>query len=133
MDLTTALRFHPLEILFSGMYKLFFVFLIGPRLETFLIYEIILSSMAIFNHSNIKLPNQLEKLLVLFIVTPRFHTPHHSPIKKLTNSNYGNFLSIWDRVFKSYTPIVNKEFGIDEMSKLESNTLSKLFTIPFKL
>lgn len=133
MDLTTAFRFHPIEIFLSGAYKLAFVFILGPRLETFLIYEIILSSMAIFNHANLQLPIWLEKRLSLIIVTPSFHTPHHSPLKKYTNSNYGNFLSLWDRLFGTYTPFENKEFGIDEMTESDSKSIVKLISAPFNL
>jgi sterol desaturase/sphingolipid hydroxylase (fatty acid hydroxylase superfamily) len=133
MDLTTAIRFHPIEIFISGIYKLLFVFILGPRLETFLIYEIILSSMALFNHANLQIPDWLEKKLVYLLVTPRFHTPHHSPIKDYTNSNYGNFLSVWDRLFGTYTPFVNKDFGIDEMTDSDSKSIAKLITTPFNL
>ena len=133
MDLSTALRFHPFEILLSGVYKLVFIAILAPRLETFLIYEVILSSMAIFNHANIGISKNVDSILAKLFVTPSFHTPHHSPQKELTNSNYGNFLSIWDRLFNSYSPVINKNFGIDDMTDDDSKSISKLLTTPFKL
>lgn len=128
MDTTTALRFHPIEILISGIIKILLLIVLCPRMESYLIYEIILSSMAIFNHANIALPKRLEKWMRKFIATPSFHTPHHSPDKVWTNSNYGNFLSIWDYLFKSYTPELNQSFGLNSF---KSHKLSRLLFGPF--
>jgi sterol desaturase/sphingolipid hydroxylase (fatty acid hydroxylase superfamily) len=127
MDTTTALRFHPFEILISGLIKLIFISLLAPRAESFLTYEILLSSFAIFNHSNFKIPKKLDNLLRIIIVTPSFHSPHHSPEKRFTNSNYGNFLSLWDRIFGSYTPEINSIFGIKQ---LETDNLFLLLKYP---
>ena len=127
MDATTALRFHPLEILISGVIKLVFISLLSPRAESFLLYEILLSSFAIFNHSNFKIHKTIDQLLRIIVVTPSFHTPHHSPDKKLTNTNYGNFLSLWDRIFKTYTPEINSHFGVKE---LETDNLFTLLKHP---
>lgn len=132
MDFTNAFRFHPGEIIISGFYKSLFVFLLTPRIEIFIAYEMILHSMAVFNHSNIKIPNKLDKILRLIIVTPAMHWPHHSPNKRYTNSNFGNFLSIWDRLFKTYTNYSNDTFGLDTLNKSESHSFKKLLLLPFK-
>ncbi len=128
MDTTTALRFHPVEILISGIIKINLLIFLCPRMESYLIYEILLSTMAIFNHANIALPEPIEKWMRKLIVTPSFHTPHHSPNRGWTNSNYGNFLSIWDYIFKSYTPDLNKEFGLNNF---KTHKLTKLLFGPF--
>ena len=117
MDTTTALRFHPLEVVLSAFYKVIILILINPRLESFFIYEVLLNSFALFNHSNIRIPKKLDQFLRLFIVTPNMHYPHHSLKSKQMNMNYGNILSIWDRLFKSYTKEENSTFGINEYDK----------------
>ncbi len=102
-DLSTGVRFHPIEIIFSMAIKIAFISILGAPALAVLIFEILLNSFAIFNHSNIKLPQKIDKVLRYFIVTPDFHRIHHSVHNFELNSNYGFSLSIWDRVFRSYT------------------------------
>lgn len=133
MDFSTAIRFHPGEAIISGMYKIGILFIIAPRAETYLIYEMILNGMALFNHSNFTIAPKLDKCLRMFIVTPTMHTPHHHPLKEHTNSNYGNFLSLWDKLFKSYNSYINHEkFGIEEIKEEEANKLSTTLLLPFQ-
>lgn len=132
MDTSTALRFHPAEILLSFLYKIFLITLLKPDPMAYLIYEIILNSMAIFNHANIKIPSSIEKSLRKIIATPAFHTPHHSPNKELTNSNYANFLSLWDYLFKTYKPEINHEFGLKTRFVKDPQSLPELLTASFK-
>ena len=103
LDVTTALRFHTLEIILSLFIKIFFVILFWFDPIAIVIFEIILVSSAMFNHANIKLNSKLDKILSFIFVTPEFHQVHHSNINKQTDSNYWFFLSIWDRLFKTYT------------------------------
>lgn len=102
-DLTTGVRFHPIEIIFSMSIKIFFIVLLGTPAVAVIIFEIALSSFAIFNHSNIHLPYNIDKILRYFIITPDFHRIHHSIHTNELKSNYGFSLSIWDRIFRSYT------------------------------
>lgn len=133
MDLTTALRFHPLEILLSGIYKIFLIYIIGPSAEVFLIYEIMLNGFAIFNHGNFVIPKQIDNVLRWFIVTPAMHYPHHSPNKKLTNQNFGNILSIWDRLLGTYTNESDKLFGLEfPNNKKDQDSPKYWFSYPFK-
>lgn len=103
LDVTTAVRFHTLEIIISLFIKIFFVFIFWFNPIIILIFEIILVSSSLFNHSNLKLYNKLDTFLSYFLVTPKYHQVHHSSINIQTNSNYGFFLSIWDRIFWTYT------------------------------
>lgn len=132
MDISTAFRFHPGEIIISGGLKILLLILLTPRIEVFFLYEAILNSMAIFNHSNFKLSIKLERALRLIIVTPQMHYPHHSPNKKFTNSNYGNFLSVWDKLFNSYTKIQNTNFGLDQINKTDANSFTFQIGNPFQ-
>lgn len=131
MDFSNALRFHPGEIVLSGAFKLVIIMLIVPKIETFFIYELILVGMALFNHSNFLIPKKLDTFLRFFIVTPNMHYPHHSPEKYLTNSNYGNFLSIWDKLFKTYTIDSNKIFGLRSISKEKAISIKEQLLLPF--
>jgi sterol desaturase/sphingolipid hydroxylase (fatty acid hydroxylase superfamily) len=101
-DLTTGLRFHPVEIVLSMILKITIIVALGPPMVSVLAFEIILNGMAMFNHGNVKLPPPVDRLLRLFVVTPDMHRVHHSVIIRETNSNYGFNLSIWDRLFGTY-------------------------------
>ncbi len=103
-DLTTGLRFHPMEIALSMILKLTIIAALGPPVIAVLVFEVILNGMAMFNHGNIRLSPSLDRLLRYIIVTPDLHRVHHSVIIRETNSNYGFNLSIWDRLFGTYLP-----------------------------
>jgi sterol desaturase/sphingolipid hydroxylase (fatty acid hydroxylase superfamily) len=103
IDVTTALRFHPIEIALSMLYKIVLVLLLGPAAVALVLFEIILNGCAMFNHANVALPRGLDRILRLIIVTPDFHRVHHSVLPHEHDSNYGFNLSIWDRLFATYT------------------------------
>jgi sterol desaturase/sphingolipid hydroxylase (fatty acid hydroxylase superfamily) len=103
-DVTTALRFHPIEILLSMLWKMLLVILIGPQPEIVILFEIILNGCAMFNHSNLALPAGLDRALRLVLVTPDMHRVHHSVHRAEQDSNYGFNISLWDRLFATYTP-----------------------------
>ena len=113
IDVTTGLRFHPIEIVFSLAYKLAVVLVLGAPVLAVILFEIILNGCAMFNHSNVKLPLSVDRVLRRFIVTPDMHRVHHSIHMRETNSNYGFSLSLWDRIFKSY--IDQPKAGHDDM------------------
>lgn len=102
IDVTTALRFHPIEIAISAVVKLTFITLLGAPALAVLVFEVLLNGSALFNHSNLALPKKLDNLLRSIIVTPDMHRVHHSIYPNETNSNYGFNLSYWDRIFDSY-------------------------------
>lgn len=103
IDVTTAVRFHPVEIGLSMIWKIAVVIPLGaPPLAVFL-FEVILNACAMFNHANIALPLGLDRVLRLFIVTPDMHRVHHSVLRREHDTNYGFNLSIWDRLFRTYT------------------------------
>lgn len=97
LDTSSGLRFHPLEAFLSLGIKIAAVALLGAYATGVLVFEIALSSGALFNHSNLRLPDAVDRLLRPFVVTPDMHRVHHSTIGRETNSNYGFCLSIWDR------------------------------------
>ena len=95
-DVTTALRFHPIEILLSMLIKFAAILVLGPPIVAVIVFEILLNACAMFNHGNITLPKWLDGLLRLLIVTPDMHRVHHSTIKRETNSNYG--FTLWAKL-----------------------------------
>lgn len=99
LDVSSALRFHPLEIVLSMGWKCLIVAVIGIPAEAALAFETILNASAMFNHGNLKLPARLDFWLRQAMVTPDMHRVHHSILPVETNSNYGFFLSVWDRIF----------------------------------
>ncbi|MBZ8133868.1 sterol desaturase family protein [Afifella sp. IM 167] len=103
VDVTTALRFHPIEIVLSMCLKAAFVVLLGAPVLAVLLFEIVLNGAAMFNHSNVRLPESVDRALRWLIVTPDMHRIHHSVERRETDSNYGFNFSIWDRLFRVYT------------------------------
>ncbi|MGI9286885.1 MAG: sterol desaturase family protein [Pseudomonadales bacterium] len=101
-DVTTGVRFHPIEIVISMAYKLLGIALLGPPVVGVFIFELLLNASAMFNHANFRLPQYLDRVFRKVIVTPDFHRIHHSIIRSETDSNYGFFLSVWDHLFRSY-------------------------------
>ncbi|MCB9060001.1 MAG: sterol desaturase family protein [Halobacteriovoraceae bacterium] len=102
LNVSSALRFHPSEIFLSAFYKLFIVNLIGISFTDYALYEVILTSFALFNHSNIKIPERINDFLEYFFITPTLHYVHHINESKLMNMNFGNIFNIWDRLFGTY-------------------------------
>lgn len=113
-DVTTGLRFHPVEILLSMGIKLAMVMALGPPAVAVLIFEVLLNATAMFNHSNIRLPMLVDRFLRLIVVTPDMHRVHHSIIPEETNSNFGFNLPWWDRLLGTYN--AQPKAGHEEMS-----------------
>ncbi|MEO0817617.1 MAG: sterol desaturase family protein [Pseudomonadota bacterium] len=103
IDATTALRFHPVEIAASSLYKAVWILALGPAVAAVILFEILLNACALFNHANLALPKWLDRALRLAIVTPDMHRVHHSDRPNEHHRNFGFCLSIWDRVFGTYT------------------------------
>ena len=101
-DVTTGLRFHPLEILLSMVWKAAVVVALGAPVLAVLVFEIVLNATSMFNHSNARLPFRLDGLLRLVMVTPDMHRVHHSALRSETDSNYGFNFPFWDRLFCTY-------------------------------
>ena len=102
LDVTTAVRFHPFEIIFSMFIKITSIYILGASAIAVIIFEIMLNGMAMFNHANLRIPFRIENILRKFIVTPDLHRFHHSIYIDEHNKNFGFSLSIWDKIFKCY-------------------------------
>ena len=103
MDVTTALRFHPTELIVSGFVKALWVVIWGPTVVAWFLFEGLISFCAQFHHSNFDFPDWVERWLSWIIVTPRFHASHHAVDRRYGDANFSTILSIWDRVFGTYS------------------------------
>ena len=101
-DVTTGARFHPIEIILSMLIKFSTIVVLGPPVVAVVIFEVLLSAIAMFNHGNVRLPLGADRLLRLIVVTPDMHRVHHSAEDNEANSNFGFNLSLWDRLFGTY-------------------------------
>ncbi|MDO6685345.1 MULTISPECIES: sterol desaturase family protein [unclassified Agarivorans] len=137
-DVSLGLRFHPIEIVLSMLIKLGFIVLLGVPVMAVFLFEVILNGMAMFNHSNLKLPLKLDAVVRKLLVTPDMHRVHHSRFRHEHNANYGFNLSIWDRLFNSYVAQPQQghsglRFGLSHWPKAEDNQqLSGLLSLPFR-
>ncbi len=112
-DVSTALRFHPVEIVASAALKVGLVYLLGPAALAVLIFELLLNATAMLNHANVALPGSVDRLVRVVLVTPDMHRVHHSVQREEHDSNFGFALSIWDRLFRTYRP--DPQAGHDHM------------------
>lgn len=101
-DVTTGVRFHPVEILLSMLIKIAAVVALGAPVVAVLVFEVLLNATTMFNHANIALPRPLDRIVRLIVVTPDMHRVHHSVRREETNSNFGFSLPWWDWVFRTY-------------------------------
>ncbi len=136
IDVTTGLRFHPLEIILSVLIKSTAVILLGVPVMAVVIFEILLNATAMFNHGNVKLPATIDRILRWIIVTPDMHRVHHSVIMSETNSNFGFNLPWWDRIFRTYQarPAAGHDgmkIGLQDYQDVEKTGLWSLIIIPF--
>ena len=102
VDVTTGLRFHPIEILLSTGIKLAVVTAVGAPAAAVLIFEVLLNATSIFNHSNVRIPADIDRILRWFVVTPDMHRVHHSILRRETNSNFGFNVPWWDLLLGTY-------------------------------
>ncbi|HKL68065.1 sterol desaturase family protein [Salibaculum sp.] len=136
-DVSTALRFHPVEIVLSMAIKMAVVLAIGLMPLAVVVFEILLSGTALFNHSNARLPRAIEPIVRSFVVTPDMHRVHHSDIRAETDSNYGFCLPWWDRLFGTYTAQPRRGhagmgIGIGRYGSRRDQWLDRLLVQPFR-
>ncbi|MGE3318347.1 MAG: sterol desaturase family protein [Candidatus Berkiella sp.] len=138
LDLSTGLRFHPIEAAFTTGFKLLVIAFIGAPVWVVLLYEIMLNAMTMFVHMNIFVAPKTDLWLRWFIVTPNMHRIHHSDFPRETNSNYGFILSCWDKILGSYTarPITGEmkvSVGLQDYRDKKYQTFENMLLIPFNL
>jgi len=136
-DVTTGVRFHPLEILLSMGIKLAAVVALGAPALAVLIFEVLLNATSLFNHGNVRLPERLDRVLRLFLVTPDMHRVHHSIVRRETDSNFGFNLPWWDRLLGTYRAQpaaghLGMTIGIEQFREARELRLGRLLLQPFR-
>lgn len=136
-DVTTGLRFHPLEIVLSMAIKMAVVVLIGAPALAVVVFEVLLNASSLFNHGNIRLPQRVDRWLRLILVTPDMHRVHHSAIQRETDSNFGFSVSWWDRLFGTYHAQPEKghlgmTIGIEDFRTERDLRLYQMLIQPFR-
>jgi sterol desaturase/sphingolipid hydroxylase (fatty acid hydroxylase superfamily) len=136
-DVTTGLRFHPLEITLSMGIKLAVIVAMGPPVAAVIAFEVLLNATAMFNHANLRLPLPLDRVLRLVVVTPDMHRVHHSVVIREANSNFGFNLPWWDRLFGTYKPQPEAghegmTIGLGKYRDPKRLTLRWLLAMPFR-
>jgi sterol desaturase/sphingolipid hydroxylase (fatty acid hydroxylase superfamily) len=136
VDTTTALRHHPMESVFRALATLFAVLITGAPVWLILLYQFLSALFSQFNHANISIPSWIDRWLSWIIVSPNMHKVHHHYAQPLTDTNYGNIFSLWDRIFGTFASvgdIKSLHYGIDtHPNEEEHNALGKLLKIPFE-
>lgn len=137
LDVTSGGRFHTFEILLSGLIKIGAVAALGAPMLGVLLFEVLLNATSMFNHSNVRMPLGLDRLLRLLLVTPDMHRVHHSLEVVETNSNFGFNLPWWDYIFRTYRAQprlghTNMVLGIEQFREPADQRLDRMWLIPFR-
>jgi sterol desaturase/sphingolipid hydroxylase (fatty acid hydroxylase superfamily) len=135
-DVTTGVRFHPIEIVLSMGIKMVVVILIGPPVLAAPLFEILLNGTSMFNHGNVRYSTAVDSVLRLLVVTPEMHRVHHSTIRWETNCNFGFNFPWWDRLFGTYRPQparghLEMIIGLEQYKEPQKLTLPWLIVLPF--
>ena len=137
MDVSTAVRFHPLEFVVSIPVVLAATVAFGFPPVAVMLYSLVDAAMAVFSHANIRLPDRIDRGLRLLLMTPAIHRLHHSAAQAETDSNYGAILSCWDRLFGTYrarpeAELTELRLGLAEYSEDNARSLRWLLALPFR-
>jgi sterol desaturase/sphingolipid hydroxylase (fatty acid hydroxylase superfamily) len=135
-DVTTGIRFHPLEILLSMAVKLAVIAALGAPAAAVLAFEVLLNATSMFNHGNLRIPARLDRALRWLVVTPDMHRVHHSIERRETDSNFGFNLPWWDRLFGTYraAPAEGHDgmtIGIEQFRSLRDLRLDRMLIQPW--
>jgi sterol desaturase/sphingolipid hydroxylase (fatty acid hydroxylase superfamily) len=135
-DVTTSVRFHPIQVVLMVPLKFAVVFVLGPPVLAVLLFEALFNVFLAFTHSNIRIPRAVDRVLRWVIVTPDVHRLHHSVDATETNSNFGFALTWWDRLFGTYRaePANGHErmtIGVEQFRTRRDARLDRLLLQPF--
>ena len=136
VDVTTGLRHHPGETIFRITFTILAVMVVGAPIGIVMLYQSLSVLFAHITHANVNLNRKVDNVLSYVFVTPHMHKVHHHYTQPLTDTNYGNIFSIWDRIFRTFAYVKDTEslnYGIDTHMKPEENDeLGNLLAIPFQ-
>jgi sterol desaturase/sphingolipid hydroxylase (fatty acid hydroxylase superfamily) len=134
MDASTAFRFHAGEMTISTAFRAAQILAIGVSPLAFSVWQTFMLTSVLFHHSNVRLPENIEKRVVLFYVTPRMHDIHHRAVRDKTDSNWSSGFSFWDRLHGSWRGDFDSNaepVGVANYQEPEELTLVKVLALPF--
>ena len=135
VDVTTTYRTHPIEVLWRFLFMIVPVWILGIPAAAVVIYRLLSAINGIFEHANIRLWQPVDSALSLILVTPNMHKVHHSRDSVETDSNYGNILSIHDRLLRTFTPTpraFSVTYGLDDADLRHASSFLRLLSMPFR-
>ncbi|GAB5525627.1 MAG: sterol desaturase family protein [Roseivirga sp.] len=136
VDVTTGLRHHPGETVFRIGFTIIAVMLVGAPMWIIMFYQSLSVLFAHITHANINMPRGLDRALSYVFITPLMHKVHHHYTQPLTDTNYGNIFSFWDRIFGTFAQVDDAKdlvYGIDtHMEPEENDKMGNLLKIPFQ-
>jgi len=135
VDATTAFRQHPVEGLLRFSFIAATAWILGAPPVAVAIYRLLGSLNAVLEHSNLKVPGWLDRIVAYVWVTPHMHKVHHSRERTETDSNYANLFSFFDRLFGSYTPSGRGKsvaYGIQGYDAPEHQSIAAVLLLPFR-
>jgi sterol desaturase/sphingolipid hydroxylase (fatty acid hydroxylase superfamily) len=136
VDVTTTIRQHPGESVIRYAFMAAFAFVLGAGPGAFAVYRAWSALTGLLEHANIRLPRRLDGLLALVTTSPNMHKVHHSRTREETDTNYGNIFSLWDRIFRTFTPPsrgIDIHYGIDGFDDSTTQTTQGLLRLPFQV
>jgi sterol desaturase/sphingolipid hydroxylase (fatty acid hydroxylase superfamily) len=133
VDVTTGTRHHPGEWLFREFFAIIGILMLGLPVGLYFLYRSTAALFTHFNHANIRMPFWLDKLISSVFVSPNMHKVHHHFQRPLTDSNYANIFSLWDKLFGTfrYTDVHSLKYGLDVLSDTNDENLGYQFKLPF--
>lgn len=133
VDTTTALRHHPGESVFRAMFTILAIWIAGAPIWMVMVYQSFSAILSQFNHSNIRIPIRIDRYINWLIVTPNIHRSHHHFERPITDTNYGNIFTIWDRIFNTFKffPTQHVKYGLDVYNE-DTQSIISLLKAPFK-
>lgn len=135
VDVTTSFRQHPGESVLRYVFLAAAAFTLGVSPAAFAVYRVLSALTALGEHANVRVPPWLDDVLSLVVTWPTLHKVHHSRTAEETDSNYGNILSLWDRLFWTFTPAVRGRevaYGLDGFDDARDHTVAGLLAMPFR-
>ena len=135
VDVSTTLREHPAENIVRLSFTLVWVFVSGTAFWMLMLRQVIQAVATVFAHMNYRLPDKIDKVIGLVFITPNLHQVHHHYKQPFTDCNYGDVLSIWDRIFGTFRRLPSDKlvFGVDTyMGETETTNFISLLKAPFR-
>jgi sterol desaturase/sphingolipid hydroxylase (fatty acid hydroxylase superfamily) len=136
VDVTTTYRTHPVETFWRFLFSVVPVWLVGIPAQAVIIQRLLQSTFGVIEHSNIRLPRSVDRILSIVLVTPNLHKVHHSRLLAETNSNYANVLTLWDRLLGTFTPserAYTVVYGLNDANPAQVASFAALLAMPFEV